>query len=155
MAKQWRIRFKRQVQGYDADEDENYPAIGRAVPHLDLLANVQGWKPLSQFVSEDPEAAIDLLDDEEEIEELLGYLPDDDDLMKALKKKLGKVRWYKPEEALPTVQQLCDAIEEMPRRLSYSPQNTARVVKELKVLRQTLERLKEKGVPFRFYHEFG
>jgi hypothetical protein len=150
-----RLLLKRQVRGFDPDADPNYPAIGRAIKHLDLLARVQGWQPLSSFVSEDPEVAIDLLDGDEEIEELLGYLPDDDDLIKAITKKLGKVRWFKPGDALSTVQELYEAIEQLPRRLPYNQHNAGEVVKELKALKQTLERLKEIGVPFRFYTDFG
>jgi hypothetical protein len=151
----WRIRFKRRVRGFDPDEDPNYPAIGRAIKHLDTLARVQGWQPLSSFLSEDPDVALDLLDGEEDVQALLGYLPDDDDLEKAITKKLGKVRWFKPEDALSTIQDLHEAIEQLPRRLPYTRQNAARVVKELKELKQTLERLIENGVLFRFYAEFG
>jgi hypothetical protein len=95
------------------------------------------------------------LDGNEDVEALLGYLPDDDDLMKAITQKLGKVRWFKPEDALATVQSSVEAIEQLPLRLPLERQNSTRVVKQLKELRETLQRLKEHGVLFRFYAEFG
>jgi hypothetical protein len=153
---EWYIRFKRRVRGFDPGEDPNYPAIGRAIKHLDALARVQGWQPLSSFLSEDPDVAVDLVDDDEEVKALLGReLRDDEDAAKAITKKLGKVRWFKPEDALATVQLLVEAIEQIPRRLPLQPQNCARVLKALKDLRQTLRRLMEHGVMFRFYAEFG
>jgi hypothetical protein len=152
---EWYIRFKRRVRGFDPDEDPSFPAIGRSIKHLDALASAQVWLPLSSFLSEDPDAAIDLLDDDEDVKALLGYLPDDDDVMKAIIKKLGKVRWFKPEDALATVQSLVEAIEQLPRRLPLQPQNCARVLKELRELQQTLQRLMEHGVMFRFYAEVG
>jgi hypothetical protein len=143
VAKQWFIRFKWRVRGFDPDEDPNYPAIGRSIKHLDALARVQGWQPLSSFLSEDPDVAIDLLDkeDEEEVETII--------------KKLGEVRWFRPEDALASVQLVVEAIEQVPRRLPLQPQNRARVLRELKELRQTLLCLIEHGVLFRFYAEFG
>lgn len=151
----WCIRFKRRVGGFDPDEDLDYPAIGRWVKRLDVLACAQGWQPLSSFLSEDPEVAIDLLDDEDEVQALLGYVPDDEDLLKAIVKKLGKVRWFKPEDALATVQRSVEAIEQLPRRLPLQPHNCARVVKDLKALHQVLQCLVDQGVMFRFYAAFG
>jgi hypothetical protein len=143
LAKEWFIRFKRRVRGFDPDEDPKYPAIGRSIKHLDALARVQGWQQLTSFVSEDPDVAVDLLDegDEEEVEAII--------------KCLGKVRWFRPEDALATVQLLVEAIEQVPRRLPLQPQNRARVLTELKALEQTLQRLMEHGVLFRFYAEFA
>ena len=143
MRKEWNIRFKRRVRGFDPDEDPRFPAIGRSIKHLDALARAQGWQPLTAFVSEDPDVAMDLLDEE------------DEDEVEAIIKSLGKVRWFKPEEAVATVQQLAEAIEQLPRRLPLQPQNRARVVKELKELQGVLQRLIEPGVLFRFYAEFG
>jgi hypothetical protein len=156
VANQWFIRCKRRVRGFDPDEDPNYPAIGRAIKHLDMLARVQGWQPLTSFVSEDPDVALDLLDDDEDLEAVLGGpVPDDEDLEKALARKLGKVRWFKPDDALVTVTHLVEAIEQLPRRLPLQPQNCARVATQLKELQQTLQRLVEQRVLFRFYAEFG
>jgi len=91
--KEWNIRFKRRVRGFDPEEDPKYPAIGRSIQHLDTIASAQGWQPLTAFVSEDPDVAIDLLDDEEEIKALIGRdLKDDEDEYEAVTKKLGKVR---------------------------------------------------------------
>jgi hypothetical protein len=143
VTKEWFIRFKRRVRGFDPDENPKYPAIGRSIKHLDALAHVQGWQPLTSFVSEDPDVAIDLLDEEDEEE------------VEAIIKSLGKVRWFRPEDALATVQLLVEAIEQVPRRLSLHPQKRARVLTELKALEQTLHRLIEHGVLFRFYAEFG
>jgi hypothetical protein len=143
VAKEWFIRFKRRVRGFDPDEDPKYAAIGRSIKHLDALARVQGWQPLTSFLSEDPDVAIDLLDEE------------DDEEVETIIKSLGKVRWFRPEDALATVQLLVAAIEPMPRRLPLQPQNRARVLTELKELQQTLQRLIEHRVLFRFYAEFG
>jgi hypothetical protein len=151
----WRIRFKKRVRGFDPDEDPNFPAIGRSIKHLDALAQAEGWKPLTSFVSEDPDVAMDLLDDEEEVEKLLGYVPDDDDLEKAIVKRLGKVRWYKPEDALSTVQSSIAAVEQSPERLPLEPKKSAQVVKDLKELQEALKRLVEHGVTFRFYVAYG
>jgi hypothetical protein len=143
VTKEWFIRFKRRVRGFDPDEDPKYPAIGRSIKHLDTLARVQGWRPLTSFVSEDPDVAIDLLDEEDEEE------------VEAIIKSLGKVRWFRPGDAHATVQLLVEAIEQIPRRLPLQPPNRARVLTELKALQQTLQRLIEHGVLFRFYAEFG
>jgi hypothetical protein len=143
MTKAWYLRFKRHIKGFEPDEDPNFPAVGRSIKHLDVLASAQGWRPLSAFLSEDPDVAIDLLDDE------------DEDELEAIIKRIGKVRWFKPEEALATVQESVEAIEQLPRRLPLQPKNRARVVAELKDLQETLERAVEEGVRFRFYAEFG
>jgi hypothetical protein len=143
VAKEWFIWLKRRVQGFDPDEDPKYPAIGRSLKHLDALARAQGWQPLTSFLSEDQDVAIDLLDEEDEEE------------VEAIIKNLGKVRWFRPEDALAIVQLLVEAIEQVPRRLPLQPQNRARVLTELTELQQTLQRLIEHSVVFRFYAEFG
>jgi hypothetical protein len=51
------------------------------------------------------------------------------------------------------VNHLVEALEQLPRRLGLK--NVARVVEELRDLWQTLQRAVEKGVPIRFYAEFG
>ena len=144
MASAWYIKLKRQIRGFDPDEDSPCPdhrAVGRAIKRLDNLATVQGWQPLSSFLSEDPDIAIDLLDEE------------DEDEVEAILRNLGRVRWFRPEDALATVNHLVEALEQLPRRLGLK--NVARVVEELRDLRQTLQRAVEKGVPIRFYAEFG
>jgi hypothetical protein len=144
MARAWYIKLKRQIRGFDPDDDSPCPdhrAVGRAIKRLDDLATVQEWQPLSSFLSEDPDIALDLLDEEDEEE------------VEAILKKLGRVRWFPPEDALATVGHLVTALEQMPRRLGVK--NVARIVEELRDLRQTLRRAVEKGVPVRFYAEFG
>jgi hypothetical protein len=144
MSKAWYVKLKRQIRGFDPDEDSACPdhrAIGRAIKRLDYLATVQGWQPLSSFLSEDPDIAIDLLDEE------------DEDEVEAILKSLGSVRWFKPEDAKATVDRIVAALEEMPRRLGLK--NVNRVVEELRDLQQTLQRAVEKRVPIRFYAEFG
>jgi hypothetical protein len=144
MSKAWYIKLKRQIRGFDPDEDSPCPdhrSVGRAIKRLDSLGNVHGWQPLSSFLSEDPDIAIDLLDeeDEDEVDEIL--------------RGLGSVRWFKPEDAKATVDNLVAALEEMPRCLGL--QNVNRVVEELRDLQQTLEPAVVKGVAIRFYAEFG
>jgi hypothetical protein len=144
MSKAWYIKLKRQIRGFDPDEDSACPdhrAVGRAIKRLDNLANDQGWQPLSAFLSEDPDIAIDLLDDE------------DEDEVDQIIRGLGRVRWFKPEDAKATVDNLIDALEEMPRRLGLK--SVKRVVEELRDLQQTLDRAAAKQVAFRFYAEFG
>src|SRR5262249_6299167 len=138
----WSVRVKKRVRGIDPDEDPSYPAIGRSIKHIDDLASAQGWQLLSSFLSEDPDVALDLLDDEEEE-------------VDAVIKKLGKLQWFKPKDALGTVQKLVDAIEQLPARLPLQPKNRARVLAELKELRRTLQLVDDAGAQFRFYAEFG
>jgi hypothetical protein len=146
VSKEWFIRLKRRIPGFDPDEDSecpNHPAIGRSIKRLDHLSDAQGWRPLSAFLSEDRDVAIDLLDDE------------DEDELEAILEKLGSLQWFRPQDALATVEKLVEAIEQMPRRIPLSRNNVARIVIELKDLQHTLRRAVERKVLFRFYAEFG
>ena len=143
MANAWYIRLKRRIRGLKADEDPNYASVGRSIKHLDALALAQGWQPLTAFLSEDADVAVDLLDDE------------DEDELEAILKKLGKLRWFRPADALATVRELVEAIEQLPNRLPLQPKNRARVLAELKDLQHILQRAVDEGTLFRFYAQFG
>ena len=143
MAKSFALRFKKPVKGYAEDEDPTFPAIGRAIQHLNKLATIQSWKTLSSFISEDPDAAMDLLDEE------------DEDEIDAIIKKLGKLRWSKGADVLKTVSIMAEAIEMIPRRLPLTEKNARKIVAELKELEKALQTAQAKKVPIRFFAEFG
>lgn len=140
------IKLKRKIRGFDPDEESDcldHSAVGKGLKHLDFLANAQRWATLSSFISEDPDAALDLLDEEDEEE------------AEAIIAKLGKVRWFPAKDALATLDIMIPAIEEMPRRIGPDIRKAPRIVRELKDLQAILKRAAEKEVPFRFYAEFG
>jgi hypothetical protein len=144
MAKALIVRFKRQIRGYDPDEVSPCPehrSLARALKHLDTLASAQGWQPLTEFVSEDPDMALDLVEDEDEAEQVV--------------KKPGPLKWFSATAALATVRASIEAIEQLPRRLPLTGKNTAKVVTELKDIEQILSHAQEKKVPFRFFTDFG
>lgn len=143
MAKPLFLRFKKAVKGYPSDEDLKFSAVGRAIKHLDKLATIQSWALLSSFISEDPDVAIDLLDDE------------DEDEVEEIVKKLGKLRWFSPKDALATIDIMAPAIEELPHRLAINEQNAAKVVAELKAMQAALRAAEKANARFRFYAEFG
>lgn len=115
-----------------------HKAVAGALKALDALAAEAGVKPITQFVSEDPENVMDLVDDEDEAEEILAKLP--------------PVQWFQPGEALPTIAALISKVSgggEFP-----GIKNPTKVAKELRDLETILQTGESKRATFRFYKEF-
>jgi hypothetical protein len=142
MAKVLMVRLMKRSGPLDEDGGDEelfeHKTIARALPALDKLAAGAKVKPLSTFISDDPENVYDLVDDEDEAEELLAKLP--------------PVRWSKPADALPTVTKLVTLLKGA--KATTGIKDPAKAIAELKNLQAILKTGEAKKATFRFYHEF-
>jgi len=136
------VRLARKSGPLDEDGGDEmlmeHKAVAGALKALDRLAGEAGLLPLSQFISEDPENVMDLVDDEDEAEELLAKMP--------------PLKWFEPGEAIPTVSALVAHLAKQEDVTGIK--SISKTVKELRDFETILKYCTTKKAKFRFYKEF-